>query len=91
MLQQNGKQKAFDMVYQRIYGGLPPPTTVQELQHRQEHALDEVETWRFFHDNANRIAHLNEQHYAYKGLTCPFCIFDQEDRSSPSLSQEPTP
>lgn len=34
---------------------------------------EEMETWRFFHRNADRTAHLNEQHYRYGGVVCPLC------------------
>ena len=34
---------------------------------------ESLEGWDFFHRNAGRVAHINEQHYRYGGLICPDC------------------
>ena len=49
----------------------------QIVDHTEDHEV--LDSWSFFHRNALRESHLNEQNFVYGGLTCPECIEDARE------------
>ena len=48
-----------------------------------ERDAEELESWAFFHRNADRGIHENEQRFHNRQLVCPDCIAEQE-RQAPA-------